>query len=62
MLRRSCLSLGLPQFIDKRVRSADLLIAIGTRLGDVTTNGYALLEPPGISPNDWFISMPTQMN
>ncbi|HET6144980.1 MAG TPA: thiamine pyrophosphate-binding protein [Candidatus Acidoferrales bacterium] len=40
------LSLGLPQFLAERVRAADLLIALGTRLGDVTTSGYSLLEPP----------------
>ncbi len=42
------LSLGLPQFLTKRIRSADLIIALGTRLGDVTTNGYSVLEPPRI--------------
>jgi acetolactate synthase-1/2/3 large subunit len=42
------LSLGLPQFLAKRIRSADLLIALGTRLGDVTTGGYSVLEPPRI--------------
>jgi acetolactate synthase-1/2/3 large subunit len=42
------LSLGLPQFLAERIRAADLIIALGTRLGDVTTNGYSLLEPPKI--------------
>jgi acetolactate synthase I/II/III large subunit len=42
------LSLGPPPHLVKRVRSADLLIALGTRLGDVSTAGYTLLEPPCI--------------
>ncbi len=42
------LSLGLPQFLAQRIRSADLVIALGTRLGDVTTGGYSVLKPPRI--------------
>jgi acetolactate synthase-1/2/3 large subunit len=42
------LGLGQPPYIGDLVRSADLLIALGTRLGDVPTNGYGLLEPPRI--------------
>ncbi|HEX3371303.1 MAG TPA: thiamine pyrophosphate-binding protein, partial [Candidatus Acidoferrales bacterium] len=42
------LSLGLPHFLAERVRAADLIFALGTRLGDVTTSGYSLLEPPAI--------------
>jgi acetolactate synthase I/II/III large subunit len=42
------LSLGLARFLDERVRAADLIIALGTRLGDVTTSGYSLLEPPSL--------------
>ncbi|HEY1777495.1 MAG TPA: thiamine pyrophosphate-dependent enzyme [Solirubrobacteraceae bacterium] len=30
----------------QRVRAADVLLVVGDRLGDVTTGGYALLEPP----------------
>jgi acetolactate synthase I/II/III large subunit len=30
----------------RRVRAADLLLVVGDRLGDVTTGGYTLLEPP----------------
>jgi acetolactate synthase-1/2/3 large subunit len=30
----------------RRVRDADLVVAIGGRLGDVTTNGYTLLDVP----------------
>jgi acetolactate synthase-1/2/3 large subunit len=42
------LSLGLPPHLANRVRAADLLIALGTRLGDVSTGGYTILEPPRI--------------
>jgi acetolactate synthase I/II/III large subunit len=42
------LTFGFPTYLAKRIRSADLLIALGTRLGDVTTSGYTLLEPPVI--------------
>ena len=42
------LTFGIPPYLAKRIRSADLLIALGTRLGDVTTGGYTLLEPPVI--------------
>jgi acetolactate synthase-1/2/3 large subunit len=30
----------------QRVRDADVLLVVGDRLGDVTTGGYTLLEPP----------------
>jgi acetolactate synthase-1/2/3 large subunit len=30
----------------RRVREADLLLVVGDRLGDITTAGYTLLEPP----------------
>jgi acetolactate synthase-1/2/3 large subunit len=30
----------------QRVREADLLLVVGDRLGDVTTGGYTLVEPP----------------
>ena len=29
-----------------RVREADLLLALGTRLGEIATQQYSLLEPP----------------
>ncbi|HEX4511744.1 MAG TPA: thiamine pyrophosphate-dependent enzyme, partial [Burkholderiaceae bacterium] len=38
--------LGMDPALAQRVREADLLLAIGVRLGEVTTGGYALLEPP----------------
>lgn len=40
------LSLGMNAALAKRVRESDLLIAIGTRLGDIATDGYKLLPPP----------------
>jgi acetolactate synthase-1/2/3 large subunit len=40
------LSLGLPAHLQQRVKSADLLIALGTRLGEVNTVSYSLLRPP----------------
>jgi len=43
------LSLGLPPFLQQRVQAADLIIALGSRLGDVTTMTYSLLEPPRIA-------------
>ena len=42
------LGLGQPSYLSKLVRSADLLIVLGTRLGDVPTAGYTLLKPPCI--------------
>jgi acetolactate synthase-1/2/3 large subunit len=32
--------------LSRRVREADVLLAVGIRLGEITTGGYALLEPP----------------
>jgi len=40
------LGLGLPPYLSSRVRSADLLIVIGARLGDISTAGYSVLVPP----------------
>jgi acetolactate synthase I/II/III large subunit len=42
------LSLGLPPFLQQRVKAADLIIALGSRLGDVTTMTYSVLKPPRI--------------
>jgi len=51
--RHSCyaghLSLGLPPFLQQRVKAADLIIALGSRLGDVTTMTYSVLKPPRIA-------------
>jgi acetolactate synthase-1/2/3 large subunit len=40
------LGLGVDPSLAERVRSADLILAIGSRLGENTTNGYTLLVPP----------------
>jgi acetolactate synthase-1/2/3 large subunit len=42
------LGLGLPAHLANRIRAADLLIAVGTRLGDVSTGGYTIPKPPRI--------------
>lgn len=31
----------------RRIKACDFLLALGARLGDATTSGYELLEPPG---------------
>ncbi|MBE9553338.1 MAG: thiamine pyrophosphate-binding protein [Proteobacteria bacterium] len=38
--------IGIDPALGKRVREADLIIAVGPRLGEITTAGYTLLEPP----------------
>ena len=38
--------IGIDPVLGKRVREADLIIAVGPRLGEITTSGYTLLEPP----------------
>ena len=40
------LTIGMDPKLAQRVQDADLILAIGGRLGDVTTRGYTLLEPP----------------
>jgi acetolactate synthase-1/2/3 large subunit len=41
--------IGIDPALGKRVREADLIIAVGPRLGEITTAGYTLLEPPAPS-------------
>lgn len=43
------LSLGMNAALATRVREADLIIALGTRLGDIATDAYELLQPPRLS-------------
>jgi acetolactate synthase-1/2/3 large subunit len=43
------LSLGMPPHIQKRIKAADLIIALGTRLGDINTMTYSLLQPPRVA-------------
>ncbi|MDO9218934.1 MAG: thiamine pyrophosphate-dependent enzyme, partial [Lacisediminimonas sp.] len=40
------MSLGINPGLAQRVRDADLILAVGTRLGDITTDAYRLLTPP----------------
>ncbi len=40
------LSLGMNPALAKRVKEADLVLAVGTRLGELPMQGYTLLEPP----------------
>jgi acetolactate synthase-1/2/3 large subunit len=40
------LTLGMDPKLAQRVHDADLVLAFGGRLGDVSTRGYTLLEPP----------------
>jgi len=39
-------SLGIIPDLVRRFRDADLILAIGTRLGDITTGGYSYLDVP----------------
>lgn len=51
--RRACyagdLGFALNPALGQRVRAADLVLAIGTRLGDITTGGYTHIVPPSPS-------------
>jgi len=38
--------LGINPKLAQRVRESDLLVVIGARLGEMTTGGYTLLQPP----------------
>lgn len=38
--------IGINPHLADRVRSADLIIALGARMGEITTSGYTLIEPP----------------
>ena len=40
------LSLGCSRALLERVKAADLLLVVGDRLGDVTTNHFSLLDAP----------------
>jgi acetolactate synthase I/II/III large subunit len=39
-------ALGMDPALAERIREADLLLAIGGRLGEITTDGYTLVRPP----------------
>ncbi|TFZ04242.1 thiamine pyrophosphate-binding protein [Ramlibacter rhizophilus] len=38
--------IGINPALARRIRECDLLICLGARLGEMTTNGYSLIEPP----------------
>lgn len=38
--------IGINPALSERVRSADVILALGARLGEMTTSGYTLLTPP----------------
>jgi acetolactate synthase-1/2/3 large subunit len=40
------LTIGMDPALARRVQQADLILALGTRLGEIATGRYALLEPP----------------
>jgi acetolactate synthase-1/2/3 large subunit len=40
------LTIGHDESLARRLREADLLLVIGSRLGDIPTRGYTTLEPP----------------
>jgi len=41
------LALGVDSALAARLREADLLLLVGARLGDIETNGYTAIAPPG---------------
>lgn len=41
------LNVGLNPALAQRMRAADCILALGTRLGDIATQGYTLLDPAG---------------
>ncbi len=38
--------IGINPALAERVRDADVILALGARLGEMTTSGYTLLAPP----------------
>jgi TPP-dependent trihydroxycyclohexane-1,2-dione (THcHDO) dehydratase len=51
-------ALALVRRLAQRVRDADLIIAIGPRLGEMTTGGYTLLQAPKARIKSWCTSTP----
>ncbi len=41
--------IGIDPALGRRIREADLILALGPRLGEITTSGYTLLTPPAQS-------------
>ena len=57
------LGLGMPPHLQQRVKAADLIIALGTRLGDITTMTYSLLRPPRLPARLVHVhAEPTELN
>jgi acetolactate synthase-1/2/3 large subunit len=57
------LGLGMPPHLQQRVKGADLLIALGTRLGDISTMSYSLLRPPRLASRLVHVhAEPTELN
>ena len=44
------LGVGMNPKLGKRLQDADLILALGARLGDIATGGYELLDPRGSVP------------
>ncbi|MDG1316595.1 MAG: thiamine pyrophosphate-binding protein [Paracoccaceae bacterium] len=44
------LGLGIDPKLAERIRSADVILVAGARLGEATTDGYKVLVPPAIGP------------
>jgi acetolactate synthase-1/2/3 large subunit len=42
------LGLGQSPALAERLREADTLLVVGTRLGDIETTGFTTIEPPGV--------------
>jgi len=57
------LGLGMPPHLQQRVKAADLIVALGTRLGDITTMTYSLLRPPRVAARLVHVhAEPTELN
>ncbi len=54
------LSLGMNPLLAERVKNADLILAVGTRLGEIATDAYTLLTPP--KPKQTLVHLHTDAN
>ena len=54
--------IGINPKLAQRVREADLVLAIGARLGEMTTGGYALLEGAAAARRSWCTCTPAPRN
>ena len=52
------IGIGINPALATRVREADVILALGARLGEMTTSGYTLLRPPGRDPASHSRSLP----